>query len=116
MGKSQFSYAYSYDFQWKLEISELFLHQPTYNHQPPSQVSSLTWTGYPFYKKNNKFLRLRRFLLAPPWGRGGGASKKRPTHRKFIVFFVKRVACPSETAYLRWWLVVVGRFSYSYVS
>ena len=45
MGDSQFSCVYSFDFQWKLWICKLFLHQPTYNHQPPSQVSSRTWTG-----------------------------------------------------------------------
>ena len=49
-----------------------------------------------------------RFLLAPPPPPGGG-QQKAPQAQKFIVFFVKRVACPSATAYLRWWLVVVGR-------
>jgi len=87
----------------------IWIRKPTYNHQPPSQVSSLTWTGYPFYKKNDKFSVGGALFAGPPPPPPGGGQQKAPQAQKFIVFFVKRVACPSETAYLRWWLVVVGR-------
>ena len=50
------------------------------------------------------------FAGPPPPPQGGPAkSARRRRRKKNIVFFVKMLACPSATAYLRWWLVVVGR-------
>ena len=62
--------------------------------QPPTTISSKQshLDRLAFLQKQNKF---------SVCGAGAGAE--------IYCVFVKMLACPSATAYLRWWLVVVGR-------